>query len=223
MFLVHHVPSARNENRTWVNDPEPDKSINSPYIDGPNSLLMMRRLNLPLNGETAFADTAAAFENLPEFRQAELRNVVLRRRLNVNDPGFLTPLVRKNPRSGIESLHSPIWASRPGARPPVEVEGMSEAESREFLDELETHVLHDDFPYDHIHQQGAITIWDNYMTLHNSPPMKVRIREIEDARLLYRLGCKGNPSLSLPRRDNKAWLVAHVTGYSEETSTQPKR
>ena len=67
---------------------------------------------LPLNGETAFADTAAAFAALPPAEQAKLEQVWVRRRLNDGDEGWLAPLVRTNPRSGIKSLHSPIWASR---------------------------------------------------------------------------------------------------------------
>ena len=59
---------------------------------------------------------------------------------------------------------------------------------------------------------GDVTIWDNYMTLHNSPPIKSNISSIDDARLLYRLSCKGEPALSLPRRDETEWLAAHVSG-----------
>ena len=50
------------------------------------------------------------------------------------------------------------------------------------------------------------------MTLHNSPPIKSNINSIDDARLLYRLSCKGEPALSLPRQDETQWLAAHVAG-----------
>ena len=85
-------------------------------------------------------------------------------------------------------------------------------ESRTFLDRLEAHVLQPQFRYDHLHEPGDVTIWDNFMTLHNTPPTKSNIRSIDDARLLYRLSCKGEPSLSLPRRDDTEWLAAHVAG-----------
>ena len=84
--------------------------------------------------------------------------------------------------------------------------------SRAFLDRLEAHVLQPQFRYDHHHVSGDVTIWDNYMTLHNSPPIKVNISAIDDARLLYRLSCKGKPALSLPRRDDQAWLDTHIAG-----------
>lgn len=89
---------------------------------------------------------------------------------------------------------------------------MTMEESRTFLDRLETHVLQPQFRYDHLHVPGDVTIWDNYMTLHNTPPLKVNVSEYDDARLLYRLSCKGEPALSLPRRDDPHWLAAHIPG-----------
>ena len=121
-------------------------------------------------------------------------------------------MVRTNPSSGVKSFHSPIWASRPRVRPAVEVDGMTMAESRVFLDRLEAHVLQPQFRYDHLHIPGDVTLWDNYMTLHNSPPIKSNISSIDDARLLYRLSCKGEPALSLPRQDDPDWLAAHIAG-----------
>ena len=73
-------------------------------------------------------------------------------------------------------------------------------------------VCHEQFRYDHLHQPGDITLWDNYMTLHNSPPIKVNINSVDDARLLYRLSCKGKPVLSLPRNDAPEWLETHIAG-----------
>jgi len=89
---------------------------------------------------------------------------------------------------------------------------MSMEDSRAFLDRLEAHVLQPQFRYNHLHVPGDVTIWDNYMTLHNSPPIKSNIGSIDDARLLYRLACKGEPSLSLPRQDEPEWLAVHITG-----------
>jgi alpha-ketoglutarate-dependent taurine dioxygenase len=211
MFLAHHSPVSRDApGGSWVQASEDDTP--HPYYEGSSDQLMRLRKQLPLNGETAFADTAAAFAALPSEEQAAMEGIQLRRRLNDGDEGWLAPLVRINPRSGIKSFHSPIWASRPKVRPAVEVHGMTMEASRTFLDRLEAHVLQPEFRYDHLHIPGDVTIWDNFMTLHNSPPIKSNISAIEDARLLYRLSCKGTPALSLPRRDDAAWLAAHVAG-----------
>ena len=211
MFLVHKSPVSRNApGGNWVQASDNGKA--HPYYEGSDRELMQLRKRLPLNGETAFADTAAAFAALPPTEQAALEQIQLRRRLNEGDEGWLAPLVRTNPRSGIKSLHSPIWASRPRVRPAIEVEGMSAEASRAFLDRLEAHVLQPQFRYDHPHAPGDVTLWDNYMTLHNSPPIKSNINSLDDARLLYRLSCKGEPALSLPRRDAPEWRAAHIPG-----------
>ena len=216
MFLAHHAPVRRDApGGTWVAQPDLEGAPAAPYFDDSDPELLRLRKALPLNGETSFADTAAAFAALPPERQAELERTRVRRRLNERDRGWLAPLVRTNPRSGIKSLHSPVWASRPGVRPAVDVEGRSPEASRAFLDELEAHVLQPRFRYDHPHAPGDVTLWDNYMTLHNSPPVKSNIDAIDDARLLYRLSCKGEPALSLPRNDPPRWLAEHITaGYA---------
>lgn len=211
MFLVHHVPEAREApDGHWV--ARPAAKGPAPYFPGSDDGLMALRKDLPLDGETAFADTAAAFAALPSDEQARLETLQVRRRLNEGDEGFLAPLVRTDPRSGVKSLHSPVWASRPGVRPPVEMEGMTPEDSRAFLDRLEAHVLQPQFRYDHRHRPGDVTIWNNYMSLHTSPPIKTGVDRVEDARLLYRLSCKGEPCLALPRQDDDAWIATHITG-----------
>ncbi|MBN4083113.1 TauD/TfdA family dioxygenase [bacterium AH-315-B06] len=211
MFLVHHAPVARDApNGQWIEPPS--DSGPDPYFPGSDVELMALRKRLPLNGETAFADTAAAFAALPSEERAKLEAVRVRRRLNENDEGWLVPLVRTDPRSGVKSLHSPVWASRPGIRPAIEVDGMTPNDSREFLDGMERHVLQPQFRYDHLHKPGDVTIWNNYMTLHNSPPIKTNINTVDDARMLCRLSCKGGPSLVLPRDDDPSWIAAHITG-----------
>ena len=73
--------------------------------------------------------------------------------------------------------------------------------------------------YDHAHTPGDVTLWHNYMTLHNSPPCMSNIESIDDARLMYRLSCKGEPMLHLPRMDDPDWLEEHIAGgYTSDTS-----
>jgi alpha-ketoglutarate-dependent taurine dioxygenase len=211
MFLVHHMPVARDATGGhWVE--KPVLAGPEPYFPGSGDDLMALRRDLPLDGETAFADTAAAFAALPPDEQARLEGLRVRRRLNEGDEGFLAPLVRTDPRSGVKSLHSPVWASRPGVRPAIEVEGMTPAESREFLERLERHVLQPRFRFDRLHEPGDVTIWNDFMSIHCSPPIRIGIGRVEDARLLYRLSCKGEPSLTLPRHDDPAWIAANITG-----------
>ncbi len=212
MFLVHKVPESRDApGGTWIEAPNDIEKFGS-LQENPDEELMRLRSQLPLDGGTAYADTEAAFAALPESEQEVLERTRVHRRLNWKDEGWLAPLVRTNPRSGLKSLHSPIWNSRPAIKPPVLVEGMNAGESRAFLDRLEKHVLQPRFRYDHTHTPGDVTIWDNYMILHNSPPIKTNIHSIDDARLLYRISCKGEPALTLPRNDVQEWLDQHING-----------
>jgi alpha-ketoglutarate-dependent taurine dioxygenase len=74
----------------------------------------------PLNGETAFIDTAAAFNDLPDTFRAYLETLHVMRRMDSRDSGFTAPLVRTNPLSGLKSLHSP-WNTRRGGVPELEI------------------------------------------------------------------------------------------------------
>ena len=216
MFLVHRVPVARDApGGTWVPAPHLDGLPNAPYAADADPDLMRLRRSLPRNGETAFADTAAAFAALPCAEQARLSRIRLRRHAYTrNENSAPVPLVRTNPRSGIASLHSPLWCPRPPRQVPVEIEGLSAAASRAFLEEIEAHVLQPEFRYDHAHAPGDVTLWDLFMTIHIGPPMKDNIQSINDARLLYRISCKGEPALTLPRRDPPEWIEENVfLGY----------
>lgn len=208
MFYVHRVPTVRSApGGTWVTNPPRDAGFYHP--DSPAELADLRE-RLPLNGETAYADTTAAYAALPADVRRDLDATMVRRRLRRHDDGWLVPLVHTNPRSGTKSLHSPVWASRGKRVAPVEVDGLSPDESREFLDRLETHCLRPEFRYDHVHAPGDLTIWSNFSTLHVAPPVKKSINDPADARLMYRMSCKGDPSFELPRSDAQAWIDANI-------------
>merc|ERR1719238_2009503 len=178
MFLVQKTPTARDPNSgTWIPTPHPTKAESGMDFPGASSELTKLRDNLPLNGETAFADTAAAFAALPNEEQEKLEKLQVRRRLNEGKEGFLAPLVHLNSRSGVKSLHSPLWGNRRNVRPIAEVEGLSAEESRKLLLRLEEHVLHPKFRYDHAHREGDVTVWNNFSTIHAAPPVKVNISE----------------------------------------------
>lgn len=208
MFYVQAVPTTRESTEgTWVAQQTRETGF---YHPESAPMLMERRNVLPLNGETAYADTAAAYADLPQADREQLDGFMVRRKLRMGDPGWLIPLVYTNPRTGIQSLHSPVWASRGKNIAPVEIDGWSVEATRQFLDNLEAHVLKPDYRYDHIHHPGDVTLWSNFSTLHNAPPAKRLINRPEDARLMYRISCKGEPSFELPRRDTDQWLDSNI-------------
>ncbi len=208
MFYVQAVPTTRESSEgTWVAHQTREAGFYHPK-SAPE--LMERRNVLPLNGETAYADTAAAYADLSQGIRDQLDGFMVRRKLRIGDPGWLIPLVYSNPRTGTQSLHSPVWASRGKNIAPVEIDGWSVEETRLFLDNLEAHVLKPDYRYDHPHHPGDVTLWSNFSTLHNAPPAKRLINRPEDARLMYRISCKGEPSFDLPRSDNDQWLNSNI-------------
>ena len=87
---------------------------------------------------------------------------------------------------------------------------MTPEESRAFLDKLEAHVLQPEFRYDHVHTPGDVTLWDLFMTLHVQPPIKENVESLDDVRLIYRMSCKGESSLMLPRQDSPEWLEENI-------------
>ncbi len=87
---------------------------------------------------------------------------------------------------------------------------MTPEESRAFLDKLEAHVLQPEFRYDHVHTPGDVTLWDLFMTLHVQPPIKENVESLDDMRLIYRMSCKGESSLMLPRQDSPEWLEENI-------------
>ena len=208
MFYVQAVPTTRESSEgTWVAHQTREAGFYHPK-SAPE--VMERRNVLPLNGETAYADTAAAYADLSQGIRDQLDGFMVRRKLRIGDPGWLIPLVYSNPRTGTQSLHSPVWASRGKNIAPVEIDGWSVEETRLFLDNLEAHVLKPDYRYDHPHHPGDVTLWSNFSTLHNAPPAKRLINRPEDARLMYRISCKGEPSFDLPRSDNDQWLNSNI-------------
>ena len=208
MFFVQCAPTSRDaKNGTWVDNMPPVDGFYHPDSD---AILNQRRLALPLNGETAYADTIRALSDLPAEKQRQLEQILVRRRLRVTDPGWLIPLVYTNPRTGTKSLHSPIWASRGKNVAPVQIDGLTDKETRVFLDEIEAHILQPKYRYDHAHQAGDVTLWSNFATVHNAPPAKSVINSADDARLMYRISCKGEPCYQLPRPDSDAWLADNI-------------
>ncbi len=208
MFFVQRVPTHRNRGEgTWVTNPPREEGF---YHPDSAADLAERREVLPLNGETAYTDTARAYAALTLDERDMLDNIMVRRRRRRDDEGWLIPLVYTNPRTGLKSLHSPVWASRGKRIAPVEVDGMNEDESRLFLDRIEAHCLKPEFRYDHVHTPGDITIWSNFATMHTAPPSLSTVNDPGDARLLYRISCKGEPSAELPRQDDDAWINKNI-------------
>jgi len=75
--------------------------------------------------------------------------------------GCWQPLVRRHPQSGSPGLY--LNPMRDDA-----VEGMSQQQGDDLLDQLYEHCDNPDFRYSHVWQRGDVLIWDNRCTWHRA-------------------------------------------------------
>lgn len=153
------------------------------------SILSARQLP-PTGGETEFASTRAAWQDLDSKMRASIehsyaihdfshsrakvaKNLVddeLKRKL----PPQRRPLVRTNPRTGKRSIYIASHACA--------VEGMDNTEATQLIDELLNHCTQSQYVYRHQWQTGDLVVWDNRATIHRGRPWD----DANYARVMYR-------------------------------------
>ncbi len=130
-------------------------------------------------GDTMFASTYAAYEDLPECEKAALEQ------LNVvhTMQAALFPVMRQcSPEdfavwsSYPKRAHPLVWHHRSGRKSLVLstsgawVEGMHPSESHDLLQRLMLHATQDKYIYRHQWQPGDLVIWDNTGAMHRVTP-----------------------------------------------------
>jgi alpha-ketoglutarate-dependent taurine dioxygenase len=147
-------------------------------------------------GGTEFANTFAAYENLPEWerkRYADLRVVhsfEASQRLVNPDPSAKELAAWRSLPTQETAL---VWRRRDGRRSLViganadHIVGMAPAESRALLDDLLTWTTQERFCYTHDWQVGDVVVWDNTAILHRALPY-----EASSERTLHRTTIAGD-------------------------------
>jgi len=139
-----------------------DVSFRKPaaYVSG-----LQAKILPPLGGDTAFANTIAAFETLSPGLQEMLSKLQAVHSYDGPDaPDHPTetaihPVVREQPQTGQRGLYiNRMFAKR--------FDGMTEAESRPLIDYLDRHMSRVEFTFRHRWQPGDFVFWDNRFTLH---------------------------------------------------------
>lgn len=155
------------------------------FEENPNKATLLHAIEVPPDGgDTLFADLQRAYETLPDdvrqrcegkraahtFRKHYLEVMAagsprppLTREQFEALPLNYHPIVRTHPETGRRALFV-----NPGHT--TEVEGMSEAGSRELLDALFEHSLRPEFVYRHKWRARDTVIWDNRRVMHNAEP-----------------------------------------------------
>ncbi len=177
------VLSNKKVNGKWVGatNAGDEWHTDSLYQPVPAKCTMLHALEVPEEGgETAFINTYAAYEALPEETKQRLDGVrginswnrLRNPRVKVPEqhgdgksvydtgaPDVMHPIIRTHPESGRKALFvSP--------RHTLFVEGLPEDESEDLLQELFAVQQREEHMYIHKWQLGDILIWDNRCTLH---------------------------------------------------------
>ena len=138
----------------------------------PNKAGVLHALEIPDHGgDTRFADMSAAYEALPEALKQKIQGLralntyqygqtqAENKQLADDSPRATHPLVRIIPETGKPALYiCRLMTDR--------IEGMSDTESQELLDQLFDHCEQKQFTYDHQWQVADTLIWDNRCVMH---------------------------------------------------------
>ena len=154
-------------------------------------------------GDTCFANTYAALEDLPATEQARLEGL----RVVHTMQAALFPARRDcSPQefatwsSYPERSHPLVWCHRSGRRSLVLstsgafVEGMHPAESHDLLESLMRHATQDKYVYRHHWQLGDLVIWDNTGAMHRVLPF-----DAESRREFHRCTLNGEEPITAAR------------------------
>lgn len=178
-----------------------DWHIDRAEIDVPplGSILTPRVLS-PSGGQTEFANTYAAYEDLPEAdkRLLEGLEVVHRAeaaiRRHVENPSEEQIAAwRSNP----PKTHPMVWQHQSGRKSLLlggtasEVVGMEKAESDALLERLMEWSEQPQYVYRHHWRMGDLAVWDNTGTMHRVVPF-----DMESGRRLHRVTLEGEEPIA---------------------------
>jgi alpha-ketoglutarate-dependent taurine dioxygenase len=166
----------------------------------PLAALLVPRILAPEGGETEFANTYAAYEDLSEAEKRRLEGLTVEHtmaaahRLYTPDPteeqlahwakfpARAHPLVWRH-RSGRKSLLLSSSATR--------IAGMGDAEGQALLAELLVWTTQPQFVYRHQWRMDDLLIWDNTGTMHRAMPF-----DLDCGRRLHRVTLEGEEAFA---------------------------
>jgi alpha-ketoglutarate-dependent taurine dioxygenase len=163
------------------------------------SVLSARRLS-PVGGDTLFANTYAAYDDLPPAEQAALEELRVVHLFEVAqryvDPEPSSDKLRAWQRFEPKVLPL-VWKHRSGRKSLVlgstasHVEGLDLREGWALLTHLRDHATQDRFVYRHRWSVGDMVIWDNTGTMH-----KAEAYPADSGRMMHRTKLEGEESFA---------------------------
>jgi alpha-ketoglutarate-dependent taurine dioxygenase len=163
------------------------------------SMLSARRLSA-VGGQTEFANTYAAFEDLPEARRQELQKLRVVHTMVATQRDVFpnpTPEQRAAWARFADKIHPLVWTHRSGRKSLVlgssasHVVGLEMDEGRALLDELLAWATQPQFVYRHEWSIGDLVIWDNTGCMH-----RVQAYPVDSGRMMHRTTLIGEEAIA---------------------------
>ena len=166
----------------------------------PSASLLWAKEVPPSEGNTLFANMAAAYDALDSRRRADLADVRInfsrtrayslyhpeRPPLTAEEkarlPDVQHPLVRTHPETGRKALY--VGGEQHGGT----VVGMPHDEGEALMQELRAYATQPRFAYEHRWSVGDLIVWDNRSTMHCALPFN----EERHRRMMYRVQVAGD-------------------------------
>ena len=181
---------TRRAGETWHTDMS--------YARRPAKVTMLYAVEVPVLhglalGDTAFANTAAAWDALPKPMRDEIRDLKgvfdfrgRKRSSPVTEediaryPPVEHPIIRAHPRTGRKSL----YVAREDC---TGIVGKDAPEGLALIEALADHIVRPDFVYRHRWRVGDVVVWDNCTVQHRA----VQDYDLPQRRLMWRTTVKG--------------------------------
>jgi alpha-ketoglutarate-dependent taurine dioxygenase len=163
------------------------------------SVLSARRLS-ESGGETEWANTYAAYEDLPQEDKDAIEGLRVAHSAETIERAARPDITEADIadfRTRPVRCHPLVWTHASGRRSLVlgatasHVEGMDPDESRALLDRLQAWATQPEFVYQHEWEVGDLVIWDNTGTMHRVIPYSA-----DSGRLMHRTTLVGEEALA---------------------------
>jgi alpha-ketoglutarate-dependent taurine dioxygenase len=176
------------------------------HVDGAQDMvptrasLLTARVLSKVGGQTEFANTYAAYDDLPAGKKAEVGRLRV-----IHSQEYIQRAMHPHPteeqlarwRQHPEQSHPMAWTHRSGRKSLLlgltagRIEGMIEAEGRKVIDEMQNWATQPQFVYRHEWSVGDLVIWDNTGVMH-----RVEAYPADSGRLLSRTTLVGEEPIA---------------------------
>jgi alpha-ketoglutarate-dependent taurine dioxygenase len=186
------------------------------HIDGvtidqplPKATLLSARKLSKTGGQTEFASTLAAWDQLPQEQKDAIKDLKVIHRMEASmRPMYVDmPAERLNRYRTMSSvmLHPLVWTQASGRKSLVlgthadEIVGQSLPAGRSLLTRLTEWCAQEQFTYSHEWQDGDFVIWNNCGVMHRVVPY-----DEESGRMMHRTTIMGSERLGVPYKQAAA-------------------